>query len=778
MADTSFTEKPSGAFNLCQQEGRNIFNNTWNQETKPVEMYRTDLISAMKIPDHQVLTNDFIKITDPWKQEYDKGVQVPVDIEKVPMPHFDNIKRCPIKGHPIWSLPQEYHMWQPNKCILDQIIDGIIPKPVYDMDEDDFSFLNSMNSIKDLNEKISEVEFETIFTYLDSLCHINMVKRYQKDLTYSIQFDDSVFCEVCKDIYSEPDNEMIFCDSCNICVHQSCFGISTIPQGDWLCSPCKANCLTPVCLLCMQGGGAFKSTLQGEWVHIFCALWIPEVGFGNVEKMAPITRIKQIPASRWSLTCCFCQERVGTCIQCSEKTCFVSFHPTCAYVNQCHMMTSFGTIESELDIVRNFTYCLKHTPLKVEEPLARQNITLPLYRKKDVHPLYNNQVKITRSIQKEFYNFINILEITSVLNINEGIIKFTYDYWKEKRKLNGNNPLIDLPPLGDLVEKSFDNSMDNNEQNEIDPFLKLVSLRQDLERARVLCHMTLQREKLKKKVNTSLLQVIEVCFHRNMQLPLNLQILGTHLPSDQECPSTSDEDSSFDISQPSISNIFCSPVNQIQNNIFDFTDEIPQSDLINSSKNEDMVVAHEVVLKEQKSEYHSENNNSDSLSYNYRSSEDPEWQGGSIKERKRKKKKNRVQDSQIDEFKGNALHYSQKITIELSDKSDIPSSIDEACNFSTPPNSPEFKTPEHSLLARSSKRKNCSDSSCNSDTCLNDMHTPPSPKDLNKENVDTKPKSNDHSTPCQNVSSTTLSNPRRSSKRHKPNQKYKVFDNT
>ena len=33
------------------------------------------------------------------------------------------------------------------------------------------------------------------------------------------------------------------------------------------------------------------------WVHVSCALWIPEVGFGNVPKMEPVTRIENIPVS-------------------------------------------------------------------------------------------------------------------------------------------------------------------------------------------------------------------------------------------------------------------------------------------------------------------------------------------------------------------------------------------------------------------------------------------------------------------------------------------------
>ena len=768
MAHGDYTSKvpsqKSGAFGLCCQESKNIFNNTWNQDSKPVEMYRTDFISAMKIPDHQLLTDDFIKITDSWKQDYDKGVQVPVDLKSLPDPHFNNINNLSDKGKTCWRLPQQYHKWKSEKSIIDQIIEGNVPQPVYDMDEDDVLFLKSVNLLEDATHETSEYKFETIITYFDALCHINMVEKYQKDLTYSIQYDDSVYCEVCKDIYSETDNEMIFCDICNICVHQSCYGIPKIPQGDWHCSPCKANCSTPVCLLCMQGEGAFKSTVQGEWVHIFCALWIPEVGFGNVEKMAPITKIKQIPASRWSLTCSFCQERVGTCIQCSEKNCFASFHPTCAYTHQCHMMTSYGSSEEGLDIVKNFAYCLKHIPLKAEN-IKINDIVLPLCRKKDTNPLYNNQSKITRSIQKHFYDFINIFDLSPVLNTNETVVTFIFDYWKDKRKLNGNNPLIYLPPLAELVDTPLKyNSSD--EKSEIDPFLKLVSLRQDLERARVLCHMTLRREKLKKKLLESNMPDIEFCFDRKMPLPVNFSILGSFSNTTKDSTITSDEDSSMNLSQSSISKIFCSPINHTKLDVFNLEDS-------DGGLKNDMVVAHEVVLKDSsKTEDQSENNISDSLSYHYRSSEDPEWHGEFVNEKRKWKKKKKLGTTpKIDDGKGLPAHLSRKITIELSDNSNFHSSLDESCNFSTPPNSPEFDYPKNDLSEKSSKRKHCSDSSGSNKECF-DMHSPFSPRG-DKENVKVDPEYNkDLSLSSQSISSTIRTNTRSTSKRHKPNLKY------
>jgi hypothetical protein len=130
---------------------------------------------------------------------------------------------------------------------------------------------------------------------------------------------------------SEECNEMVFCDKCNICVHQACYGITNIPSGSWLCRTCTLG-IKPKCELCPNKGGAMKATKSGQkWAHVSCALWIPEVSIGCVEKMEPITKISKIPQSRWNLVCVLCKERVGSCIQCSVKTCKVAYHVTCAF---------------------------------------------------------------------------------------------------------------------------------------------------------------------------------------------------------------------------------------------------------------------------------------------------------------------------------------------------------------------------------------------------------------------------------------------------------------
>ena len=98
-------------------------------------------------------------------------------------------------------------------------------------------------------------------------------------------------------------------DECNLAVHQDCYGIPFIPEGQWLCRKCMIRPETPVvfslinksCILCPDQSGAFKQTINNEWVHLSCAMWIPECHIQNTVFMEPIEGIELIPKSRWKL---------------------------------------------------------------------------------------------------------------------------------------------------------------------------------------------------------------------------------------------------------------------------------------------------------------------------------------------------------------------------------------------------------------------------------------------------------------------------------------------
>lgn len=173
-------------------------------------------------------------------------------------------------------------------------------------------------------------------------------------------------CAICDDSECENSNAIVFCDGCNLAVHQDCYGIPYIPEGQWLCRKCMVSPENPVsCIFCPGEGGAFKQTTSNQWGHLLCAIWIPEVGLGNSVYMEPIDNVENVPKSRWKLTCYICRKKHGACIQCDNKHCFIAFHVTCArWARLCMRMKLHGT---HYDGVLLKAYCDRHTPKDYRE---------------------------------------------------------------------------------------------------------------------------------------------------------------------------------------------------------------------------------------------------------------------------------------------------------------------------------------------------------------------------------------------------------------------------
>lgn len=61
-----------------------------------LQVFRTDLITAMKLHDSfQLNPDEYYVLADPWRQEWEKGVQVPVSPGTIPEPVARyNLEEC------------------------------------------------------------------------------------------------------------------------------------------------------------------------------------------------------------------------------------------------------------------------------------------------------------------------------------------------------------------------------------------------------------------------------------------------------------------------------------------------------------------------------------------------------------------------------------------------------------------------------------------------------------------------------------------------------------
>ncbi|KAI2642530.1 hypothetical protein GGS21DRAFT_498340 [Xylaria nigripes] len=172
-------------------------------------------------------------------------------------------------------------------------------------------------------------------------------------------------CAICDDGDCENTNAIVFCDGCDLAVHQECYGVPFIPEGQWLCRKCQLiGRGIPTCIFCPNSDGAFKQTNSSKWAHLLCAMWIPEVTLGNHTFMEPVVDVEKVPKSRWKLTCYICNQQMGACIQCGNKACYQAFHVTCARRARLflRMKNSSGALDV-LDGSNNLkALCDKHCP--------------------------------------------------------------------------------------------------------------------------------------------------------------------------------------------------------------------------------------------------------------------------------------------------------------------------------------------------------------------------------------------------------------------------------
>lgn len=405
----------------------------------------------------------------------------------------------------------------------------------YNMDEEDYAWLELINE-KRKSEGISQVSHNLFEFLMDRFEKKSfLVTQDQSDLQTLV--DEDAVCCICMDGDGADSNVILFCDNCNIAVHQECYGVPYIPEGQWLCRHClQCPSLPAECVFCPNQGGALKRTDDDRWGHVACALWVPEVGFSDTVFIEPIDGVCNIPPARWKLTCYLCKEKgAGACIQCDKINCYTAFHVSCAQMAGLYMkmepvkevMASGATTFS----VKKTAFCCSHTPegcnrrpLNIYEKLhpkngachkkadKRVNSRAKGWHKKkgkreEPEPQPETPTNTGPSITVPSFN--TILNQVAVQRKRQ-FVERLLSYWVLKRQSRNNVPLIRR--LQTNRQPPISKQLDHMEMNQLlkDQLKEWHRLRHDLERARLLLELIRKREKLKReeiKLQQSVLEV-------------------------------------------------------------------------------------------------------------------------------------------------------------------------------------------------------------------------------------------------------------------------------
>ncbi|XP_066444533.1 bromodomain and PHD finger-containing protein 3-like isoform X7 [Eleutherodactylus coqui] len=448
---------------------------------------------------------------------------VNANVEQLPHPVFRVVETVSLENTletPV--LPDKLYRY------IERPVEEIDKDVEYDLDETDLSWLEIINE-KRQNDGMSTIPADTFELLLDKL----EKESYQQSRCVGVMHspvDENAFCCVCLDDECHNSNAILFCDMCNLAVHQECYGVPYIPEGQWLCRCCLQSPSNPVsCVLCPNQGGAFKQTTDGRWAHVVCAIWVPEVCFANTVFLEPIEGVDNIPPARWKLTCYLCKQKGhGASIQCHKVNCYAAFHVTCAQRAGLFMKVEplretglNGTIYT----VRKTAYCEAHRPPGTKE---REHIKSYFEEVHDQDRIIKDEKDKRRRSGKKFHEkifernelesvcrrgpvpFMTVIQIPlyRLVKISSGVclqkktqfLQHLHSYWLLKRQSRNGAPLIRRLHSHMLSQRGGGQKEKNTQSSSVKEAIKYwQKLRHDLERARLLTELIRKREKLKRE---------------------------------------------------------------------------------------------------------------------------------------------------------------------------------------------------------------------------------------------------------------------------------------
>ncbi|KAF1997481.1 hypothetical protein P154DRAFT_441093 [Amniculicola lignicola CBS 123094] len=241
-------------------------------------------------------------------------------------------------------------------------------------------------------------------------------------------------CAVCRQV----EGPRLECSACRLTVHKSCYGVEEVRYPKWFCDTCKNDKKESVsykyeCVLCphdateqdlyeppkvshkkktdrerekermekelvdkakeeyrlkQQDKGRplfprepLKRTADNNWVHVYCAVWIPETKFSSANRLDMVESVA--PTLKWDLVCKICKTNKGACVSCLQ--CHANFHVGCAH----SAGYTFGfditpvkatrrdavptvTLNGEIGTMLAAIWCKEHSPKTIIHPMNEE----------------------------------------------------------------------------------------------------------------------------------------------------------------------------------------------------------------------------------------------------------------------------------------------------------------------------------------------------------------------------------------------------------------------
>ncbi|CAG8524343.1 19252_t:CDS:10, partial [Racocetra fulgida] len=316
----------------------------------------------------------------------------------------------------------------------------------YDMDE------------QDLGELTADV-FEALIDRLEKEWFDLVINNYELNGQGEKENPEDSTCAICDDGECENCNAIVFCDGCNLAVHQ---------------------------------GGAFKKTNTNRWAHLLCALWIPERDYRDqvdvVQSVAKAQNIliDPVPAAKKHL-----RENSRSDTSASRKT----------------------RKRKESDSASYPRKTIKVNPQESEKRLSNK-----LVESSKSARAYNRSYMETALVAPA----IIMDRLLPVLSMHKGqlrkkpeMIATICKYWSLKRESRRGAPLLKRLHLEPWTASA--SAHKQSEEEKMAKYAAMLDLRKDLEKVRMLIDLVHRREKEKLKRNK--LQVPD--YHLHIKHPMD-----------------------------------------------------------------------------------------------------------------------------------------------------------------------------------------------------------------------------------------------------------------